>query len=1188
MRLRSLDLIRYGRFTDEALAFPAADCDFHLIVGPNEAGKSTLRRAIGDLLFGMPLHSDMDFRHAIAELRLGAVLESPGLPPLAFHRARGRKSLRQPDDSPLPDTALAEHLGGTTEGLFKRMFCLDLAGLIEGGHKILDDRDDMGQLLFQSAAGLADLGTLRDALAQEADTLYAPRKSDKRAFYVALGQLESARKLLRDTSVNTKTWTGALAEVERLQAAVDEAARRWQELSAQRQRLERLRRIAPRVAHCRELQGRLDTLADVPRLPEDAARRLADGEVTLAQQGATLALHREEAQRLQVQLAALVVDEAVLAQADAVQALAEQALACAHHARDIGRREDEVHQRLLEAASLGAQLGWPGDEAALRERLPSPLALKTLSARMQERGALVQARDSAAQALARARARLAQLAPEGQLGMNGMNGASDPAAAEADATPAPQTALQAALRQAQPLLADAPRERSMAGALTQARAKLDAALAALGAWRREPAALATLALPSEERLGALKAERAALAADAAAAAAQQARAQDQSRRAGLALAQFTAAQQVITPEDLRQARAARDALWGALKAGTQTLAQAAPPLDQAITQADTLADRLRDQAGQVAELMRLRQEAEREAAAAQAASTQAQQAAQQLAALDAAWAAQTAALGLDGLPLLDCSGWAALRRRALEAAEAVAEREQALAAHQQALAQASAGLSRALQDLGVTPPPTAPERDAAAALASLAAQAEHWLAERLAGRARALAQAEQLALARTELAHQQQAGEASATALQVWQARWQAAVQAASLGTLPLPGREPEDVQPALDLVARLRELLAQVDELRVQRIQTMRRDLADFDAAAEHLHAALRSPAASADDGTLSADRQAWARTQLERLQRARDAHKERARLQAAAQHCATALREAEAAQAATLAALAPLHAQAQTTEPGALRERIAASDLRRQLEAERATQRSALLEAGDGLPLDALQAEHDGADLAGLKTALDDLESRLQALGEERNRLAVSLSQAAAARNQIHGGDAAARAESQRLEALSTLGDTAERYLQVSTGHRLLRWAVDRYRERRQGPLLQRASSLFAQLTLGGFSRLSPDYEHPTPRLMALRASGERVAIDGLSEGTRDQLFLALRLAALEMHIASDRPLPFIADDLFVNFHDSRSRAGLAALGALAHRTQVIFLTHHDHLVDVARECVGDGINVVRLGAA
>ena len=86
-------------------------------------------------------------------------------------------------------------------------------------------------------------------------------------------------------------------------------------------------------------------------------------------------------------------------------------------------------------------------------------------------------------------------------------------------------------------------------------------------------------------------------------------------------------------------------------------------------------------------------------------------------------------------------------------------------------------------------------------------------------------------------------------------------------------------------------------------------------------------------------------------------------------------------------------------------------------------------------------------------------------------------------------------------------------------------------------------------------------------------------------MSEGTRDQLFLALRLAALDLHLSQAHALPFVADDLFVNFDDLRSRAGLHALGELSRHTQVLFLTHHEHLVPVAREVFGDGLNVIHL---
>ena len=87
-------------------------------------------------------------------------------------------------------------------------------------------------------------------------------------------------------------------------------------------------------------------------------------------------------------------------------------------------------------------------------------------------------------------------------------------------------------------------------------------------------------------------------------------------------------------------------------------------------------------------------------------------------------------------------------------------------------------------------------------------------------------------------------------------------------------------------------------------------------------------------------------------------------------------------------------------------------------------------------------------------------------------------------------------------------------------------------------------------------------------------------------MSEGSRDQLYLALRLAALELQIDQGFSMPLIADDLFINFDDSRTAAGLKVLGDLSQKMQIIFLTHHDHLVPLAREVLGDQINVVSLG--
>ena len=136
----------------------------------------------------------------------------------------------------------------------------------------------------------------------------------------------------------------------------------------------------------------------------------------------------------------------------------------------------------------------------------------------------------------------------------------------------------------------------------------------------------------------------------------------------------------------------------------------------------------------------------------------------------------------------------------------------------------------------------------------------------------------------------------------------------------------------------------------------------------------------------------------------------------------------------------------------------------------------------------------------------------------------------------------------------------------------------------------MLGRAGEVFAALTLGSFQRLTVDADSDPPALYGLRADGSRVGSAGMSEGTRDQLYLALRLAALELHLGAGQAntghaLPFIADDLFINYDDDRAQAGLQALARLSELTQVIFLSHHTHLLPLVRSVFGANVNVLVL---
>jgi uncharacterized protein YhaN len=51
------------------------------------------------------------------------------------------------------------------------------------------------------------------------------------------------------------------------------------------------------------------------------------------------------------------------------------------------------------------------------------------------------------------------------------------------------------------------------------------------------------------------------------------------------------------------------------------------------------------------------------------------------------------------------------------------------------------------------------------------------------------------------------------------------------------------------------------------------------------------------------------------------------------------------------------------------------------------------------------------------------------------------------------------------------------------------------------------------------------------------------------------------------------SSEPMPFIVDDVLVDFDDERSKAALNALADLAEKTQVILFTHHSRVVEQSR---------------
>jgi uncharacterized protein YhaN len=516
------------------------------------------------------------------------------------------------------------------------------------------------------------------------------------------------------------------------------------------------------------------------------------------------------------------------------------------------------------------------------------------------------------------------------------------------------------------------------------------------------------------------------------------------------------------------------------------------------------------------------------------------------------------------MPIVEVSGWRVARERVLSAADALDEAQTTLAEMEEEVSKARAALTNVM----VAVKPEASGLHLAALI--LLADEVVGLANR--NRERGSTLSSQKLRAEAAIPELRNRVALAQKAMTKWSTDLR---EKLALAHLP-EGVDVGTIKSSLILLEAMRQHLNKIRDIRDGRIEMMRRDLRTFEESARSL-AAVLAPAIEEEPPSQIA------LTLANRLKLESAAFEELGRLNREQEKAAKQAGAASAKIDEVRAGLEPLFRLSGATTNDGLRTAIERSDRVRALTAELSKSMKEL--TGEGLERVALEAEFSAVDRITIPVRLLEIKGQVDEIVTHQNKLSADLSSAERALGAISGQDAAARAESHRQQALARMSNAVERYIKVFTAAKLLRWSIERFRESKQGPMLASASEVFSGLTQSGFTRLVVDYESEPLKLSGLRSTGEVVDIDGMSEGTRDQLYFALRLAAVELHLGQTIPLPFIADDLFINYDDGRATAGLEALAKLSERTQVIFLTHHAHLVPLAQSVFGEGLNVLGL---
>ncbi|SMC98466.1 AAA family ATPase [Rhizobium sp. RU36D] len=1150
MRLRRLDLTRYGKFTDHALDFGAhrpGSPDLHIVYGLNEAGKSTSLSAYLDLLYGIEERSRYNFLHAYNAMQIGACLEFGG----ATHELKRLKQrsndLLDGAGQPVAEALLSAPLSGVGRDAYRTMFSLDDQTLEDGGEAILKSRGDLGELLFSASAGLAGVSATLALVGDEADKLYKKRARSTRI--AELKQRLTELKARRDEiDTQASAHAGLVAALTQATQAYDAVMRERGELRARHETVSGQLKARPLADEYRHVREAIAAAGDLPRPPAGWERllpRLREDEVRLQTRLEQLV---EADIRLDRQIEAIGLDEPVLALGDRILALSPAA------SRFLGAEEDLPKRRLALAerdgaiAALLGALGQPG--------LADPHSLLLPAATIGTLRDLIESRSGIEALLKSAERELAHARQEHERGQ-------ETEAEDDDAADLPGEAELAALQAALSVVRRSDHQTRLHLArrgLPQLKERCDQLFAALDPFAGDAAALHALRLPDQRQVEAWR---------TAATAIDKRRAEHRDRLRDLVTEEETRGARIaairtavgpIGDAEAQAARAARDAAWAEHLAKLD--AATAASFSERMQADDRIAATRLASLQDLAELRHLT----RESAAAQAGIARhtalQKEAEAEHAALAAEIAAELpAAAGLTGITNLTTllgriEDFARRRQQALDAAAALRDAEEAIETAKADLARDHDTLATALDHAGVVA--DAPD------LAALAYAAENAIARHAAVlTARKAAQRAHEDRER-QLELRQRNYDAARAEAEAWQQRWQDALS----GTWLAGMQEPGAVREVLDRLAELPGLLRDRDEF-LRRIGTMERDQAEFVAALSALLAELGEtldPALSAVAARALTERHARALQQKKALA---DKTAERALLQ---EERAGLEREAasHAEAKAELTAFFGVETLAEVAEALDAAQALARSEARLQELGVR------ILTEVSSPSIEAALDLLDGIDFAELAREAAELSGRLEDIEDRRNQLFAEKTRASDRLEAIGGDDAVARIEAERRTIFLEIEEAALAHLRLKAGALVAEHALRAYRDRHRSAMMTRASDAFSQITRGEYQGLAarPDKDRET-LIGITRAGGSKLA-EEMSKGTRFQLYLALRLAGYEEFARLRPAVPFIADDIMETFDEPRSEEVLRLFGEMARIGQVIYLTHHRHLCDLAQRVV------------
>ena len=1161
MRLKRLDLKAFGPFTDRSLVFDSKEPGLHIIFGPNEAGKSSSLRGLKALLYGFHPQTPDNFIHSYDQLLVGGCLENKDGEELIFQRRKKRvNDLLDGDDNPLDIGHLAAFLHGVEPEIFESVYGIDHEHLVQGGNEILAQQGEIGKALFAAGAGISSLRDVIVELEQEASDLFKPSGS-KPEINKAIKKIKELQQEVKVSSLAPKEWIELRKALQEAEAKRTTLEKDRDNKNKELRRLERLEQAIPEIASLKVWQGHMAELGDVIPLPQDFNERHQQVEQTIRETTVQLQKSSERLKQIEEKRGAITLNSTLVDQADLVDDFHQRLGAYRKGQQDRPERNGMRINLRKEASLLLKQIrpDMPLEEVeTLRPVLTRKRAVQTLSSRFE---ALTQ---QAGQAGKKIKALEQELEEIGK------------SLSDLPATRATHD-LSLVVKLAQKAGDIDTQIDKAINDLEESKKESLAELTRIGLWSGELPELMQLSFPLAETVQQFEQKSSEIADERRILKKDRKAAGRELQHAEAELKKLEYGGDVPSESDLTGTREKREQGWHLLRrqwlnnenVTEESLAyDSERPLPEAyeglVGQADIIADRLRNEADRVANAANLKAQVEQQQKILAECDTIGADIEQREKTLHEAWNGAWKHLGISPLSPREMSGWLTAMEKLRYRVGDLLKKEKEIQTEETRQQDLRQKLLNELTDLVTTDIPTDKTLGPVLVLAETVLeeidqqQAElNRLQDKKRNVQKALKQAEE------------EDKEAQET-LKEWNEQWRKAIS----------GLAPDGEISTLEAIDYFDTLQACLDK--VKEANDLQKRIEGIDRDAEVLDKEVKGLLQQVDPDMLDQpldqaimrlrtllNQSHKANTLYEQLSEEFDSLRAEVslaekQLEDAGKQMAELLNTARCQKPEELGLIIGRFLEHQK-----LHEKISASE-------------ATLARIGAGTTIDELIAQAGEADpdelpdqIRALRQSIDEqinpeINAMSQGIGEITNKLKA-----------MDGSAKAAEASEKMEQELARIRRLADRYARLKLSAKILQQEIERYREKHQDPVLQIASRYFTELTLNSFAGLKADVDDKgEPVLVGIRADGKRIGVRGMSDGTRDQLYLALRLATIEWRLETSEPMPFIVDDILINFDDDRSIATLKVLADLGKKNQVILFTHHRQVADEAGKIEDKGL--------